>query len=303
MVVERSEAKRIWNHLWEAERAARRSATALDPLKRRVRGLLLDELARYRRAGRFPRNYEFRTHRVPYFVDPHGTRCAVAHLLDIGGKPALVEKIARTRNNARVHELADEPELVRFLAAAGLTLEEAARIQPGYSCSHDWHSTPSDCMCTYDQVNVAVGVVLKTATRGNPPDGLVQVERAFGITAPTVGEEWAAYTTSTPGARAFYTRAGDYLREVPTIQLVSGNAQCAGLAVAEDVAIDALLASPEECRSLLEREDPQWTDLPCSEEAGGCQLAGMSGAAATPATIAILVALLAYRRARKGRTQ
>jgi hypothetical protein len=40
--------------------------------------------------------------------------------------------VARTRNNAYVRELADEPGLMAWLDRNGLSVEEAARIQPGY---------------------------------------------------------------------------------------------------------------------------------------------------------------------------
>ena len=44
----------------------------------------------------------------------------MAHLLELGGEGALVERIARERNHARVRELVDEPRLLAWLEAAGL---------------------------------------------------------------------------------------------------------------------------------------------------------------------------------------
>jgi hypothetical protein len=95
------------------------------------RGWLITTLADYRDAGRFPLNLH---HAVPtpYFVDDLGTRCAVAHLMDTTGETALVSEIARSRNNAYVAELADDPRVVQWLGYAGLTAAEAARIQPTY---------------------------------------------------------------------------------------------------------------------------------------------------------------------------
>jgi hypothetical protein len=98
-------------------------------------------VARYRVRGRFPRNPDF-AEPTPYFVDASGTGCAVAHLLELGGGADLVARIARERNNAYVHELVDEPRLLAWLAAAGLTVEEAAAIQPTYDCFSDY-----DCVC------------------------------------------------------------------------------------------------------------------------------------------------------------
>jgi hypothetical protein len=79
------ERRRVRAHLRRAERSARRASTAhLDPLRRRVRALLLDELAAYRARGLFPRNITVSGFN-PVFVDDVGTRCAVAHLLDVAG--------------------------------------------------------------------------------------------------------------------------------------------------------------------------------------------------------------------------
>ena len=129
-----AEQERIRRHLLRAERLARRAETSyLDRSRRLVRALLLDELGRYRRRRRFPKNRDHRTS-TPYFIDADGTRCAVAHLLELGGESALVARIAKERNNALVHELADEERLLAWLSAAGLTVEDAARIQPTYGC-------------------------------------------------------------------------------------------------------------------------------------------------------------------------
>jgi hypothetical protein len=85
-----------------------------------------------RERGRFPKNRDFPGQRVPYFIDADGTRCAMAHLIECAGDSGLVARVARTRNNARVRELADDPELVAWLDRNGITLREAARIQPQY---------------------------------------------------------------------------------------------------------------------------------------------------------------------------
>jgi hypothetical protein len=126
------EQSRVARHIERAVVNARRSRPPRDRVKALVRALLLGELARYRRRGVFPKNRDFPERAMPYFVDADGTRCAVAHLLEVGGQAALVAKIARERNNAFVRELADEPELLAWLDAAGMSVEEAAAIQPTY---------------------------------------------------------------------------------------------------------------------------------------------------------------------------
>jgi len=138
------ERRRIESHLRGAEQLARLRTPCLDRLRSLNRAMLLDELARYRRAGRFPRNYEFRNKLVPHFVDSHGTRCALAHLLEISGQAELVLDIAGRRNNARVRELSGSAELLAWLTSAGLSLEEAARIQPEY-CSR---TLADECFCS-----------------------------------------------------------------------------------------------------------------------------------------------------------
>jgi hypothetical protein len=87
------ETLRIHAHLLTAEQFARSVKPKRMPwLKALTRQLLLEELARYRRRLRYPKNYDFPGKRVPHFVDDHGTRCAVAHLLEVGGQAQLVEK-------------------------------------------------------------------------------------------------------------------------------------------------------------------------------------------------------------------
>jgi hypothetical protein len=137
-----AEARRVAAHLARAEAlAAAADVSRLDPPRRLARALLLAELRRYRAAGRFPRNPRGGAP-TPIFVDAGGTRCAMAHLLELGGERALVARIRRERNLARVRELADEPRLRAWLAAAGLTLPEAAAIQPVY-CG----PAAPDCVC------------------------------------------------------------------------------------------------------------------------------------------------------------
>ncbi len=126
------ELRRVREHIARAEGRALAAPSPISPLRRVVRALLLDEVARYRRRGVFPRNPGPHALR-PVFVDAVGTRCAMAHLLEFGGEDALVARIARERNFAYVNELADEPRLRAWLTAAGLTLAEAAAIQPGYT--------------------------------------------------------------------------------------------------------------------------------------------------------------------------
>jgi len=56
----------------------------------------------------------------------------MAHLIERSGGSDLVRRVATTCNNARVRELAGDPELLAWLEREGLTTDEAARIQPAY---------------------------------------------------------------------------------------------------------------------------------------------------------------------------
>jgi hypothetical protein len=105
-------------HLPAAQRARRRA--------------LIAELGAYAARGLFPKNLDFRDRPMPYFIDQFGTRCAMAHLIESAGGADLVARVARAANNAFVPELAADAELLAWLEQAGLSLAEAARIQPSY---------------------------------------------------------------------------------------------------------------------------------------------------------------------------
>jgi hypothetical protein len=116
----------------------------LSAAQRAMRSRLLDELARYARAGRFPRNLDFPKRQVPYFVDAFGTRCAMAHLIESTGAGVLVARVASAMNNAWVHELSGDRALQEWLDQAGLSAAEAARIQPSYC----FVSKGQECFCS-----------------------------------------------------------------------------------------------------------------------------------------------------------
>ena len=102
------------------------------PAQRRVRATLIDWLQEYRDAGAFPRNDRFPERSMPFFRDGHGALCAMAYLIDRSGRRDLVDRVAATRNNAFIDELADDPDLRAWLDSVGLSVTEAARIQPTY---------------------------------------------------------------------------------------------------------------------------------------------------------------------------
>ncbi|MDP3276376.1 MAG: hypothetical protein Q8Q09_14350 [Deltaproteobacteria bacterium] len=123
---------------------ANANTTEHDPTRALVRALLLQALTEYREEGLFPHNH-LHAARTPVFVDAHGSPCAVGHLLALTGQHALVEHIATQRNYDTIAQLADEPALVAWLEDAGISLAEAALIQPGYS--NQVCGQPDQCFC------------------------------------------------------------------------------------------------------------------------------------------------------------
>jgi hypothetical protein len=109
-----------------------RDVSRLTPAQRERRATLVRWLKEYRNAGVFPVNDKFAGQFVPFFRDSRGVQCAMAYLIDRSGRRDIVDKVARTRNNAYVRELADDPALIEWLDDNGLTVSEAARIQPQY---------------------------------------------------------------------------------------------------------------------------------------------------------------------------
>jgi hypothetical protein len=128
-----AEVERIRAHLARVEAELESADVShLNPAQRAMRSWNIATLRRYRDAGKFPHNHVVRDRRLPVFVDEHGTLCAVGYLIARSGRMDLVRRIARSRNYATVPELADDAELAAWLRGAGLSVAEAARIQPSY---------------------------------------------------------------------------------------------------------------------------------------------------------------------------
>ncbi|MDP1919193.1 MAG: hypothetical protein Q8L14_23290 [Myxococcales bacterium] len=103
----------------------------LTPAQLEARHRLIHLLREYIDAGRYPVN-DVSPERTPIFIDRAATRCAMAYLIEQTGHGALVDRVARTNNLARVHQLAADEELGQWLTSHGMTLAEAARVQPSY---------------------------------------------------------------------------------------------------------------------------------------------------------------------------
>ncbi len=74
--------------------------------------------------------------RTPVFIDDRGTICAVGYLIEQSAGRALPEKIAQTHRYDFIEDIAVAmPEVGRWVASSGFTLDELASIQPGYEIS------------------------------------------------------------------------------------------------------------------------------------------------------------------------
>jgi len=143
MTTAQAEKARVTRHLEGALAQLLAADTAhLDAEQRTRRAGLAAHLRGYIDAGRFPVN---RTDRAltPVFVDATGTRCAVASMLDATGETALVQEVAAHDNLARVHDLAALPALGAWLGQHGLSVDEAARVQPSYAAMEEVRTQPT----------------------------------------------------------------------------------------------------------------------------------------------------------------
>jgi hypothetical protein len=129
-----AEVPRIRAHFHDVRRELlARDVSGLTDAQRANRERAIAALGRYAEAGVFPHNHRAAgAGRVPFFVDEHGTLCAVAFLIAESGRRDLVDRVAATRNNASVRELASDSQVVAWLDANGITAYEAGRIQPFY---------------------------------------------------------------------------------------------------------------------------------------------------------------------------
>jgi hypothetical protein len=102
----------------------------LDAAQYRSRLQLIKVLDGYRRAGNFPINY-YRYERIPVFIDPNNTYCAVGYLLKQTGHDAAALRIAATNNYIWVKDINDA-SLLQWQQSSGFSLEELKLIQGVY---------------------------------------------------------------------------------------------------------------------------------------------------------------------------
>lgn len=286
------ERRRVAAHIAAAEGRAHDATPQLDPLVAAARGLLFDELAWYRRRGRFPRNPGTGPF-MPVFVDEEGASCAVAHLLEASGEGEIVRRIARERNHAYVRELVDEPRLRAWLAAAGLTGAEAAAIQPDYCllpfsdalCAHDFYP-PAQAVLDGTVVSMAgdgTAEMRIDSIRGNGP--AYSVGDLLEITGhgprPVVGEHVLVPIPAVSPSPVSFAYQGMTLTDIKFPLTV-------------DQYVAAVMSL--DCEGTLRTYDARWGDHPpCPDEpAQSCAMSSSGDIT----TFGLLVALLAFRRRR-----
>ncbi|MDC0715769.1 MYXO-CTERM sorting domain-containing protein [Nannocystis bainbridge] len=296
VVAHASERKRLRAHFRAVTAELRaRDVSRLSDAQRSARARLVAELERYAAAGRFPHNHVVPGRRVPVFVDRHATRCAMAHLIESTGHAALVARVAASHNLARIHELAGDAELRRWLDDYGLSVAEAGRIQPEYC----FVTKAQDCLC--NGIEDASGVIEATFVRAGPGDeSTVRVDAVHGETGLAVGDEVSLYIAAPGEGKLLIAVRGEEfgldrplgLRDDGTVELTCGDDVPD---LAREDAIAALLAS--DCEAHLDAVDSNWSRSICRGKGCDCALDGEPDAFGA-ALLAVLVGWHAVRRRR-----
>lgn len=279
--------------------------THLTPALRARRAAFIKTLATYRDGCEFPRNTLAPDRLVTVFVDREDGRdtpCAVGFLMATDGHTDLVEHIHATRNTATIWELANDPEVATWVADSGLSLYEAARIQPAY-CQMNLGGT---CLCGTSTFPTGVAEGTITAL-----DSIYRVEvtlTAVHGTGATVGDlrKASAAKGDTLGRRVLIVlseaapaeRGPAFVGNSDDVTCISGYAPdpTYKATVPTDIYVSALLS--EDCLTTLEAHDPDLGRSVCDldESAGG------SGCSTTPlapwalATCVLLLTLISLRR-------
>ncbi len=175
------------------------------------------------------------------------------------GEHALVEQIRTTRNTDLAIDLSDDPKVRAWLDAQGLSIDEAARIQPQYDfeeiCIQE-----SSCLCFEGTTQVARATVVSNIMTMNELQG-------FG--AFEVGETKLLRTTPQPGAY-FVLLEG---KEVMALTPIHENVQlaCRDRLVPFDVVWNGYKQG--DCRAALIEHDRYYAKQTKGCDDGGCTCA------------------------------
>lgn len=129
----RHEITRLRAHFDSVDHELRsHSLAALSPRQLAARSTLIRWLREYRSEGAFPLNDQYPDRTTPILRDRRGVYCAMAYLVTRSGRGDIIARLALGQNTARITVLAADSSLVRWLDSVGLSVSEAARIQPSY---------------------------------------------------------------------------------------------------------------------------------------------------------------------------
>lgn len=274
------------------------------------RAHFIEVLSAYRARGEFPQNDRYADRLVTIFVDDRGVHCAMGYLMAEDGRADLVAAIRAAKNTGTVWELAADPtlgpEIGAWLATTGLTLFEAARIQPSY-CFMNKGGT---CLCQGNEAatGVAEGTI-RTLLYGSG-EVEVTVTKVHG-TGATVDEVVRASMTGDDvvGRKALVvvTAGSETIRgpnpiDGEQVTCVSGQSPdpTYRATVATTLYVQALLS--EDCIATLSAVDPVYGQSVCDieQDEGVASGGGCAGGTATfGAGLALLALALGRRSARR----
>lgn len=157
--------------------------TALTPAQHYRRNSLIERLRAYRDAQTFPHNETHPASRVPVFRDAHGHLCAMGDLLAFAGRRDLVQAVVAINNNAYIAELGRTAALTTWLDSVGLTLAEAARVQPAYQDTRTDVQNERRWLWS----SIIASSTLAGATAWEPHRGLGVLAMAAGLTGVVLG--------------------------------------------------------------------------------------------------------------------
>lgn len=227
------EVARLRAHFAQVDRElASADVSHLTGAQRRARATHIARLRVYAAAGRFPQNSHHPGAYVPYFVDDSGTRCAMGYLIEQSGAADFVARVRARLNYQYIAEIARDrelgPALLAWLDASGLSLAEAARIQPSYDgggcCTID--PPPAEEVTTSYKVGSGTAVVtgltsvalnaslfklgLSRQARGWIGVGVGAAALALGASAIDKGDEYNTLRVVNGSVGAFAAGLGLY---------------------------------------------------------------------------------------------
>lgn len=209
----------------------------------------------------------------------------MGHLIESSGGGDLVQRISLEQNYARVRELAELPELVSWLEASGLTLDEAATIQPAY-CGTPAHN----CVCadvSYqgllqgtlgDGGSTLAVTAVYGSVQGVSVGDLVPLQDNQGI-ASSANIVFASWSEGGGTAFAEYVvpSSSGGVVEVPITSCWFPQYASIPGPVALQTFIQAISAPSElDCEQVLTQVDPRWGEM---QGEPSCFPAGTGGAA------------------------